>query len=284
MSKHYRGVLFAFLAGILWSLGGLFIKQVQWHPLAISGARSAIAALVLLAFIRRPRITWSWAQVGAAIAYVGTVTLFVAANKLTTAANAILLQYAAPVYVALLGMWLLKERVTLLDWVAIAFVIGGMALFFFDKLTVGGWWGNVLAIASGVTYATMIVLLRKQKDSSPAESVLIGNVLTALIGVPFMLQGLPSASSWLNLIFLGVFQLGLSYVLYSTAIKHITALEAILIPVIEPILNPVWVFLVLGEAPGPYAMIGGAIVLAAVTGRYALNALRQKRPLTFNQL
>ena len=284
MSKHYRGVLFAFLAGILWSLGGLFIKQVQWHPLAISGARSAIAALVLLAFIRRPRLTWSWAQVGAAIAYVGTVTLFVAANKLTTAANAILLQYAAPVYVALLGMWLLKERVTLLDWVAIAFVIGGMALFFFDKLTVGGWWGNVLAIASGVTYATMIVLLRKQKDSSPAESVLIGNVLTALIGVPFMLQGLPSASSWLNLIFLGVFQLGLSYVLYSTAIKHITALEAILIPVIEPILNPVWVFLVLGEAPRPYAMIGGAIVLAAVTGRYALNALRQKRPLTFNQL
>jgi drug/metabolite transporter (DMT)-like permease len=273
-ARHYRAVGLAFLAGILWSLGGLFIKQVQWNPLAISGARSAIAALVLLAFVRRPRITWSWAQVGAAIAYVGTVTLFVAANKLTTAANAILLQYAAPVYVALLGMWLLKERVTLLDWITIAVVIGGMALFFFDKLTVGGWWGNVLAIVSGVTYATMIVLLRKQKDSSPAESVLIGNVLTALIGVPFMLQGWPSLSNWPGLIFLGVFQLGLSYVLYSTAIKHITALEAILIPVIEPILNPVWVFLVIRETPGPYAVIGGAIVLAAVTGRYVLNALR----------
>ena len=109
-------------------------------------------------------------------------------------------------------------------------------------------------------------------------------LLTALIGVPFMLHSSPSALSWLNLIILGVFQLGLSYVFYATAIKHITALEAILILVIEPILNPVWVFLVIGEAPGPYAMIGGAIVLAAVTGRYALSALRQKRPLTFNQL
>lgn len=271
---HYRAVGLAFLAGVLWSLGGLLIKQVQWNPLAISGVRSAIAALVLLAFLRQPRITWSWAQVGAAIAYVGTVTLFVAANKLTTAANAILLQYAAPVYVALLGAWLLKERVTLLDWVAITIVIGGMALFFFDKLTVGGWWGNALAIASGVTFATMIVLLRMQKDGSPIESVLIGNVLTALIGVPFMLQGWPSLSSWPGLILLGVFQLGLSYALYSTAIKHITALEAALIPVVEPILNPVWVFLFMGEAPGPYALIGGVMVLVAVTGRYVVKALR----------
>jgi len=273
-ARHYRAVGLAFLAGVLWSLGGLLIKQVQWNPLAISGARSAIAALVLLAFLRKPRITWSWAQVGAAIAYVGTVTLFVAANKLTTAANAILLQYAAPVYVALFGAWLLKERVTLLDWGIIVVVLGGMALFFFDKLTSGGWWGNILAIASGVTFATMIVLLRMQKDGSPIESVLIGNVLAALIGAPFMFQGTPGPLGWIALVLLGVFQLGLSYGLYSTAIKHITALEAAMIAAIEPILNPIWVFLFIGEAPGTYALIGGIIVLAAVTGRYAVKALR----------
>jgi drug/metabolite transporter (DMT)-like permease len=107
------------------------------------------------------------------------------------------------------------------------------------------------------------------------ESVLLGNILTALIGLPFMFQGTPSSSSWIGLILLGVFQLGLSYALYTTAVKHITALEAVLIPVVEPILNPVWVFLVIGEAPGRWAFLGGAIVLAAVTGRYVVSALRK---------
>ncbi len=272
ISPHVRAVGLAFLAGILWSMAGLFIKQVQWNPLAIAGARSAIAALVLLAFVGRPHFTWSRVQVGGALAYTATVITFVAATKLTTAANAILLQYTAPVYAALLGMWFLRERVRWLDWATIAVVLGGMALFFFDKLTAGGWWGNVLSIASGMCYASLIVLLRAQKDSSPMESVLLGNCLTALIGLPFMLQGAPGVSGWLALVLMGVFQLGLSYVLYSTAIKHLTALEASLIPVIEPILNPVWVFLVIGELPGQFALLGGAIVLAAVTGRYAVRA------------
>jgi drug/metabolite transporter (DMT)-like permease len=274
MVTHYRAVVMAFVAGILWSLGGLLIKQVTWNPLAISGARSAIASLVLLAFIRRPCITWSRTQIGGAIAYAATVILFVVATKLTTAANAILLQYTAPIYAALLGVWFLHERVTCGDWFTIALVMGGMALFFLDRLTTGGLWGNVFAIASGVSYASLIVLLRAQKYDSPLESVLLGNYLTAIIGLPFMFQGAPGVSSWLSLILLGVFQLGLSYVLYSTAIKYITALEAALVPVIEPILNPVWVFLFIGEAPGRYALFGGLVVLAAVTGRYAVKALR----------
>jgi drug/metabolite transporter (DMT)-like permease len=271
--QHRRAIGLAFLTGILWSTGGLLIKQVQWNPIAISGARSAIAALVLLAFLRQPRLTWSRAQLGGAVMYAATVILFVAATKLTTAANAILLQYTAPVYAALLGAWFLRERVTWLDWLTIAVVLGGMALFFFDKLTAGGVWGNVFAIASGVSYASLIVFLRAQKDGSPMESVLLGNLLTALIGLPFMFQGAPGISSWTFVILLGVFQLGLSYVLYSTAIKHITVLEAALIPVVEPILNPVWVFLFIGEAPGRYAVFGGLIVLMAVTGRYAMRAV-----------
>ena len=274
-AKHYRGVGLALAAGVLWSLGGPLIKWVEWNPLAIAGARSAIAAVILLVVLRRPRITWSVTQVGGAMAYAATVILFVAATKLTTAANAILLQYTSPVYAALLGWWFLGERVTWGDWITIAVVIGGMLLFFLDRLTVGGVWGNVLALASGITFAGMTTLLRKQKDGSPLESVLMGNILTALIGLPFMFQGSPGGSTWVGLILLGVFQLGLSYVLYSEAIKRITALEAILVSVVEPILNPIWVLLVMHEAPGRWAILGGVVVLGAVTGRYAVRAVRR---------
>ncbi len=274
-AKHYRGVGLALATGVLWSLGGPLIKWVEWNPLAIAGARSAIATVILMVVLRRPRITWSLAQVGGAMAYAATVILFVAATKLTTAANAILLQYTSPVYAALLGWWFLGERVTWGDWITIAVVIGGMLLFFLDRLTVGGVWGNVLALASGLTFAGMTTLLRKQKDGSPLESVLMGNILTALIGLPFMFQRAPGGSTWVGLILLGVFQLGLSYVLYSEAVKRITALEAILVSVVEPILNPIWVLLVMHEAPGRWAILGGVVVLGAVTGRYVVRALRK---------
>jgi drug/metabolite transporter (DMT)-like permease len=273
--KHYRAVGLALAASVLWSSGGLLIKWVAWNPLAISGARSAIATVVLLLALRRIRFSWSFAQVGSAVVYAATVILFVIATKLTTSANAILLQYTAPVYAALFGAWFLGERVSWLDWATIAVVIGGMILFFLDRLTPGGMLGNVFAITSGVTYAGLVTFLRKQKDASPLESVLMGNVLTALIGLPFMLQGAPGGASWTGLIFLGVFQLGLSYVLYSSAIKHITVLEAILVSVIEPILNPVWVYLVMGEAPGRWALMGGIVVLIGMAARYALSALRK---------
>lgn len=258
----------------LWSLGGLFIKMVEWNPVAIAGMRSAIAALLMLTVVRKSRITWSFYQIGGAVAYAGTVILFVSANKMTTAANAILLQYTAPVYVALLGAWLLKERTRIVDWVAIAFVLGGMVLFFVDHLSPGGMVGNIVAILSGVSFAFLVIFLRLQKDGAPLESMFLGNVLTALIGLPFMFQSMPNAKSWAGLAILGIFQLGLSYILYARAIKHVTALEAILVPVIEPILNPVWVFLFMGEVPGKWALAGGLVVLLAVTARCVVDALR----------
>jgi drug/metabolite transporter (DMT)-like permease len=212
---------------------------------------------------------------GGAVAYCMTVTLFVTATKLTTAANAILLQFTAPVYVALLSAWLLKEKTQWLDWAVIFLVIGGTGLFFFDHLTIGNLFGNGCAILSGISLSFLFVLLRKQKDESPLGSVLLGNLLTGLIGLPFAFQSMPSAMSWVGLIFLGVVQLGLSYVLYSEAIKHVTALEAILISGIEPILNPIWVFLMLGEMPGKWALVGGLIVLISVTARCIIAGLRK---------
>jgi drug/metabolite transporter (DMT)-like permease len=276
-------ILLLIATAVLWSFGGILIKLVDWNPIAIAGMRSAIASLFILAIIKKPKIDWSPTQIGCAAAYAATVISFVAANKLTTAANAILLQYTAPIYVAIFSVWFLKERTKLIDWITIFFVIGGMLLFFIDNLTSGGYLGNMLAIFSGISFACLIMLMRKQKDTSPLESIFLGNVLTAIISLPFMFQSAPSLTSWIGLLILGVFQLGLSYVLYSAAIKHITALEASLIPVIEPVLNPVWVFLMIGEIPGTWAMIGGLVVISAITLRCVLLTIKSdtsdKHPL-----
>lgn len=262
-----RAILFLIITALLWSSGGLLIKLVTWNPVAIAGTRSIIAALVIFAFRRRMKFNWGFAQLGGAVCYTGTVILFVTATKLTTAANAVLLQYTAPLYVAILSYWFLKEKITRSDLLTIAAAFGGMVLFFLDNLSKGGFWGNIIAILSGVAFAGMALFLRKQKDHSPLESVFLGNVLTFLIGFPFMMRSGPDATGWLGLVLLGIFQLGCSYILYSEAIKHVTALEGILIPILEPVLNPIWVFLLLGEKPGRWAIAGGIIVLVSVTLR-----------------
>lgn len=262
---------------VMWSLGGLLIKSIALNPLAVTGVRSAIAALVIMAFVPRPKFTWSKRQVGAALAYAATAIFFVAANRLTTATNAIMLMFTAPIYVALLSQRFLKEKTSSTDWVVICTTLGGMALFFLDYLGPSGVLGNVLAMLGGVAFACFTILMRLQKDGSPLESVLLGNVITALIGIPFLAGNLPSALDWPPLILLGVVQLGLPYVLYSLAIKHVSALDAILVPVLEPLLSPIWVFVMLGEAPGGWAAVGALVILASATFRY-LGPLLSGRP------
>ena len=272
-----QAILYLILTAILWSFGGLLIKIVTWNPIAIAGMRSAIASIFILIYLRHPRLTWSRNQILGALFYSATVILFVYATKKTTAANAILLRYSAPIYVALLGNRILGEKTSRLDWMIIFTVIGGMMLFFLDQFQIGNVLGNLLAIMSGITFALLTIYLRSQKDASPLESVLMGNILTALIALPFMFTSAPSKTSWLGLILLGTFQIGLAYILYSIAIKQVTALEGSLIPIIEPILNPVWVFLVLGETPSKWALVGGSIIIAAMILRYLLPALNNKR-------
>ncbi|MCX7709624.1 MAG: DMT family transporter [Clostridia bacterium] len=274
---RYKAIIFLIITSVLWSIGGMLIKLVEWNPIAIAGMRSAIAAVVFIIYIRKPKINWSFAQIGASICYAGTVILFVSANKMTTAANAILLQYTAPIFVAIFGFWFLKEKTKVMDWITIFFVFTGMALFFVDKLTLDGIWGNIIAILSGVTFAGLAIFMRMQKSESPIESILLGNILTAVCGLPFMFQSMPSTKSWLGLLLLGIVQLGISYILYAFAIKHVTALEAVLIPVIEPILNPVWVLVFMGETPGQWALIGGAVVLVSVTARCVSPLMEQKK-------
>lgn len=270
--SHPAAIILMLATAVLWSLGGLMIKMVDCHPLAIAGIRSAIASIFLLILIRRPHFTWSFPQVAGAISLAATFITFVLANKLTTAANAILLQYAAPIYVSLLGLWLLKEKVRLLDIVTIVLVLGGMGVFLIDGLAVGGLLGDIFAILAGISFAFFFVFTRMQKHESPIETVLLGNILTALVGVPFIVVQYPDMTGWIDLLLMGVLQLGLPYVLYSIAIKRITALEAILTTTIEPVLNPLWVFLVIGERPGQWPIIGGLIVIVSVTVRGIISA------------
>lgn len=252
----------------LWSLGGVLIKWVNWHPVAIAGTRSLIgAALIGIAFRHELRFTWSFEQIGGALAYAGTVVLFVIANKLTTAANAILLQYTAPIYVVLFSPWFLGERVSRRDWLILFTMMGGMVLFFLDELTLDGYLGNGIALSSGLCFAWLTLFLRRQKDGSALPSLLLGNLLAGVIGLPFMFQSLPDLSSWIGLLLLGVVQLGLPYILYALALRHVLAVEGILIPMIEPVLNPLWVFLMMGEQPSPWAIVGGAIILGAAIFR-----------------
>ncbi len=217
-------------------------------------------------------------QVLGAVAYAACTVTLVTATKMTTAANAILLQYTAPVWIALLGAWFLGERATRADWVTIAAVLAGMGLFVADGLRLTSLTGNLIGALSGVCFAIMTLALRHQKDGSPVESLILGNLLAFVIGLPDIIAA-PSlpALSWSALLVLGTVQLGVSYWLYARAIRHVTALEAVLIPVMEPLLSPVWVLLVIGEKPSGLALVGGALVLSAVTLRARQRILDERR-------
>jgi len=272
-SDRARAMLLLAATALIWSSGGLAIKLVDLPPMAITGVRSALSALTL-AVIFRGKLSFRLtpARLLAAASYAALLISNVAATKLTTAANAILLAYTAPVYVALLAPRLLGEKTRPSDWLFIAAVLAGMALFFLDRLSAQGLCGNLVAVGSGLCYAAFTLSMRAQKDASPVESVLLGHMLTALIGLPFLLQGLPSAQGWLGLAYLGVIQQGVSLALYVWCIKRLGALEAILVMTLEPILNPVWVALGVGELPGLWACLGGAVVVGAVTLRAFLQA------------
>ena len=276
-AAHPRAVAELLAAALCWSAGGLLIKWIPWPPLAVASGRGLLAALVLALATRGLRFTWTRVQVGAAVAYALCTIGFVAATKLTTAANAILLQYTAPIWIALFGASVLGERTTRSDWWAVGVTLAGMLLFFADSLRWSGVLGNLIGVASGISFAAMTLLMRKQKQGSVTESIILGNLIAGATGLFWLVEapGL-NASGWVALLVLGVIQLGLSYMLYARAIKHVTALEAVLIPVIEPILNPVWVMLFVGERPGPLSLCGGLLVLGAVTWR-AANSIRAAR-------
>lgn len=264
---HRNALLLQLLVAILFSTSGFLIKIITIPPLALVGIRSLIAAAVIALCMGRPHFTFSFAQIGGALALAGAQAFFVVATRQTSAANAIFTQYTAPVYVAFFGIWFLHEKVTRADWLTMAVVVLGLGLFLGDSLTVQGTWGLLNGLLAGISFAWFILFMRKQKDTSSAETVFLGNVLAALLGLPFAWQVHPSPLEWGGLFFLGIFQLGIPFFLMSITTKYLTAVETILLQALEPILNPIWVVLIVGEAPSIWALLGGVLVIGAVTVR-----------------
>jgi drug/metabolite transporter (DMT)-like permease len=279
------GLLAMALTAFLWSIAGLFIKVIDWNPIAIAGVRSLIASIVIFIYLKHPNIHLSFPQVAAAIANAATMLLFVSANKTTTAANAILLQYFAPVLTVFIAAILLKERTRAEHLVALPLVASGMFIMFFDQLSGGKLFGNILAITSAVTFSFYIVFLRMQKDGSPLESILLSHWITAGICIILSLFfPVPhvTTKALTAVAVLGTIQIGLSSILFSIAIKSVSAVQANLIAVIEPVFNPVWVFFAIGEVPGIKTLIGGCIIVVAVTMASISSARRREPVAGFN--
>lgn len=268
MQDRRRGLLYVFLAALLWSSGGIAIKLVDATPIAIAGLRSGIAAVVLFAWFR-PRVKrWSPSFLIAVVSYAACLTTFVLATRWTTAANAIFLQYAGVFWVMLFSPLVLKEPRKREDVIAIVTAFGGMALFFIGDFEPRGLAGNIAAVVSSIFFALLIIGLRLERDASAEAAITWGNVLAIVALAPFLWNDLEiDARSWALLAWLGIVQIALAYAFFVAGIKRITATEASLTGMIEPIANPVWVFLVLGERPKVLAMVGAVIVLAAIAWR-----------------
>ena len=207
------GILAMVATALLWSIAGLFIKVIDWHPLTIAGFRSLIASFVVLLYVKRPHFHLSFPQVAATVCNAATMMFFVAANKTTTSANAIILQYIAPVCTAFLGAWLLKEKTRLEHWIAIVVVTAGVIVMFMDEIGGGRTLGNVFALLSGLTFSLYFVFMRKQKDESPIESILLSHWLVAAAGLTVTLF-VPAPRFTLKavgaVVVLGVFQIGVA--------------------------------------------------------------------------
>lgn len=268
-----RGMGFIASAAVLWSSSGLFIKLLPLGPMTIAGARSGVAALTMLAVLwargERRILRLDSLTFGAAAVYTGVLTLFVMATKLTTAANAIFLQFSAPIYLLFLEPLVLKTPFRRRDLVAVAACLACLGLFFLGKLQAGHLLGNLLALASGLCLAvfTLLLKMRHQRfpEDHPAGPIVLGNLLVAVVCLPWLgslasITG-PQASM---LLYLGVFQIGFAYLLFSAGVRQSSATAAVIISTLEAVLNPVWVFLGIGERPSPLALLGGLAMLGLI--------------------
>jgi len=269
-----RNRLLLVAAALLFSTGGAAIKAATLTGWQVASFRSGVAALALLAGLPEARRGWSWRMTPVAAAYAATLVMFVLATRLTTAANAIFLQSTAPLYVLLLAPWLLHERVRRRDLLYALVVAAGMALFFLGteppRVTAPDpARGNLIGLASGLAWALTVTGLRwlgRGAEGNPAmATVAAGNLMAFLAALPLALPvtAATGGANLLVILYLGVVQIGLAYVCVTRAIRHVPAFEATTILLLEPVMNPIWTWLVHGEKPGGWALAGGAIILSA---------------------
>ena len=276
-------LLFVLAAAFLWSTGGLFIKWTSISGLELSCYRAFFALITVALLTRHEGFGLNVVTGVAALLYAVLVILFVMATKETTAANAIFLQYTAPVYLLILEPVVYKEKFRGRDLVTVLVCVGGMALFFVGQLRPQDVAGNVMALASGLCFAVYFLLLRhpKAREVNRASSVIYGNLLCVLIAAPWGIAALSrvGAHDLVSVVYLGVVQLGISYALFTVGMtRGVRSVDAGIICYIEPVLNPVWVFLVLGERPSRWALLGGAIIIVAVIIHMLVDARFKRLP------
>lgn len=275
--RYKTGTLFVFLAAVFYSLGGLGFKLIEnWNALSINGVRTFIGALVVLLFmgITKQKIKLNGSVLLGAICVTGTNALFAVANKLTTAANTIVLQFTAPIFVILICWLVWKRRPHKLDVIACSVVFAGVMCFVADSLEMGGILGNILALLSGLSYAG-VFLLNDLPNGDSLSSIFIGFLGSVLIGFPFVIRETDFAATTIGtLLILGVFQVGLAYIFIALGTKTTPPVTACLVSGIEPVLNPILVAIFYpAEKVGPMAIVGTIIVVAGVVGH---NILKEK--------
>lgn len=253
----------------LWSIAGIFIKLIPWNSFAISSLRGLIAGITIFIFIRIKgyRLVFNRKTVVSGLLLSGVCSLFVAANKLTTAANAIVLQFTSPIFIVLISAVFLKQRIKRNDLLAVVFVMLGISLFFMEKLESGYVLGNCLAIGAGLLFAGMFLVNGNAENEERFTAIMLGQFFTFMIGLPWVIASPPELAPLpvAFIMILGVFQLGIPYILYAKSSEYCPPLACNLLSALEPLLNPVWVFIFDGEKPGVFALIGGIIVISAVT-------------------
>ena len=271
MSIPGRARLCVLAAALLFSTGGAAIKAAGFDGWQVAGLRSGIAAVAVLLLSPRARTVWTWRAILVGLAYAATLVLFVLATRLTTSANAIFLQATAPLYLLALGPWVLHEWIDRRDLVVMAALAAGLACFFVGRqpsyLTAPDpASGNLLAALSGLTWAITVVGLRwlGKYGGTPHAAIVSGNFAAFAAALPFAWPlGSHPVRDWLLVVYLGVFQIGVAYLLVSSAVTTLPAFEVTLLLYLEPALNPVWAYLIHGERPTALALLGGAIILAA---------------------
>ncbi|MDD3193062.1 MAG: DMT family transporter [Oscillospiraceae bacterium] len=281
MSQSKNGPFLIFLGSVCFSLGGLFTKLLPWQALSIGSGRCILSTILIGCFMvsQKHRLVFNKTVLFGGFCLCGTVTFYVLANKMTSAANAIVLQYSAPIFI-ILFMWLFfHNRPGKLDLAACAVVTGGIVLFFVDGLDAGGMTGNLVALLSGVCYA-LVCMLNAFPGGDPISSVFLGHLMSAVIGLPSLAQETDFSAAALGcILMLGVFQLGLGYILFTKGLETTQPISASLISTVEPILNPILVAVFYGEAVTPLEMVGGAVVIGAVVV-YNIMKTKQSRQKT----
>lgn len=269
MNKENRATIEMLLCAALWSIAGIFMKLIPWNGFAVAGMRSLIAGLTFAVymFITRRRFIFNKITLLSGILTGCVYTCFAVANKLTTAANAIVLQFTSPVFIVIFTALIFRQRIKKNDMLVVLATLFGIALFFFDQLKPGYILGNFVAIAAGMFMAGMFMVVGNLEGDMRFSAILIGQCFTFLVGLPFIITTKPefTLTATLSIIVLGVFQLGISYILYVRASRYCPPLACCLLGALEPLLNPVWVLIFDGERPGIFALIGGVIVIVSIT-------------------